>query len=98
MTPVNPFMSFGPELINSRRILLEVLGRLATQSDAITVLGAHAVWEQTKHVPFLPPMDSTHDADLGVSPKLLLAMPLISTAIQEAKLERADPSRPMFGD
>lgn len=94
LVAANPYMSFGPELLKSRAILLDVLRRLSAQADAVTVLGAHAVWEQTKHVSFLPPMDSTNDADLGISPKLLLDTPLVSVAMEEAGLELANPSRP----
>ena len=42
----------------------------------------------------LPSMDSTHDADLGVAPGLLLPMPLLGEVLDSAGLEPASPSRP----
>ncbi|MEO7022884.1 MAG: hypothetical protein ABI130_01440 [Leifsonia sp.] len=94
LVATNPYMTLGPEIVESRRLLLHVLELLADQSEALTVLGAHAVFEQTKTVIDLPSMDSTHDADLGVTPELLVPTPLIATVMDSAGLEPASPSRP----
>lgn len=90
----NPWMNFGPELRDSRQLLLDVLRLLEDQSDALTVLGAHAVYEQTKFVKDLPPMDSTADADLGVSPVLLVDTPRLDEVMSAAGLEPIHPDRP----
>jgi hypothetical protein len=87
-------MALGPELIASRSLLLRVLGLLEEQSAALTVLGAHAVFEQTKTIVDLPGMDSTHDADVGVTPELLLPAPLLEEVMDLAGLEPASPDRP----
>ncbi|MDN4639427.1 hypothetical protein QCD70_04140 [Agreia sp. PsM10] len=87
-------MSLTPELVSSRRVLVDVIERLEAQRDALVVLGAHAVWEVTKHDTDLPPMDPTHDADLGVIPQLLLHVPLLDQVMDAAGLEPADMSRP----
>lgn len=90
----NPYMTLGPELVQSRSLLLRVLRLLHEQSEALTVLGAHAVFEQTKHIVELPGMDSTHDADVGVAPELLLPKPLLDHVMDSAGLEPASQSRP----
>lgn len=94
LVAMNPYMTLGPEIVASRKLLLEVLYLLREQSDALTVLGAHAVFEQTKSVIDLPAMDSTNDADLGVVPELLLPVPLLNEVMDSAGLEPASPSRP----
>ena len=94
LVATNPYMTLGPEIVESRALLLRVLELLNDQSEALTVLGAHAVFEQTKTVIDLPSMDSTHDADLGVAPGLLLPMPLLDEVMDSARLEPASPSRP----
>ncbi len=94
LTTTNPYMTLGPELVASRNLLLRVLELLEEQSAALTVLGAHAVFEQTKTIIELPSMDSTHDADVGVTPELLAPTPLLDEMMDSAGLEPANPARP----
>ena len=84
LVATNHYMTLGSEIVESRGLLLHVLDLLSDQSEALTVLGAHAVFEQTKTVIDLPSMDSTHDADLGVAPGLLLPMPLLDEVMDSA--------------
>ncbi|MBP1325848.1 hypothetical protein JOF28_001080 [Leucobacter exalbidus] len=66
-----------PEIVTSRRALIDVIIGLSNHRDALTVLGDHAVIEVTQHIPALPPDDTTRDADLGVIPQLLGADPVL---------------------
>ncbi|TQO20669.1 hypothetical protein FB472_2314 [Rhodoglobus vestalii] len=94
LVATNSYMTLGPEILESRKLLLKVIGLLKKQSKALTVLGAHAVFEQTKTIVDLPSMDSTNDADLGVTPEFLLDLPLLSDIMDSAGLEPASNSRP----
>ena len=90
----NPYDRFEPELLRSRGLLLQVLKQLSGQTEAITVVGAHAVFERTRHLTKSPQMDSTHDADLSVIPELLVDVPLLAETLRDLELEPASPSRP----
>jgi hypothetical protein len=82
------------EIITSRRALINVIIGLADQSDALTVLGGHAVIEVTQGIPALPPDDTTRDGDLGVIPQLLSDTPNLSARMAELGYETARPERP----
>jgi hypothetical protein len=86
--------SFDPDIVRSRRALIDVLNALSEQKEALTVLGAHAVIEVTQNVPNLPPDDSTRDGDLGVAPALLSNEPLLTDALTALGYEPAHPDRP----
>lgn len=82
------------EIVTSRRALIDVIIGLADQSEALVVLGGHAVIEVTQGVPALPPDDTTRDGDLGVIPQLLSDDPNISARMIELGYEAAHPDRP----
>lgn len=83
-----------PEIVSSRRALIEVIIGLAEHGEALTVLGGHAVMEVTQHVPSLPPPDTTRDGDLGIFPQVLSSDPRISARMAELGYEEATPDRP----
>lgn len=83
-----------PEIITSRRALIDVIVGLSDHRDALTVLGGHAVIEVTQHVPALPPDDTTRDGDLGVIPQLLGADPVLEERMKELGYETARAERP----
>lgn len=83
-----------PELISSRRALITVLAGLAEHRGALTVLGGHAVIEVTRHLPGLPPADTTRDGDVGVIPQLLGDLPRLGERLTELGYEAARPERP----
>lgn len=83
-----------PEVVRSRRALIDVVGALQEHEAALTVLGAHAVIEMTQDTPGVPPDDSTRDGDLGVTPSLLLPTPKLAEVMTELGYERAYGERP----
>jgi hypothetical protein len=90
--PLRP--EYDPEVIRSRRALIDVIGALSEHTDALTVLGAHAVIEMTQGIPGTPPDDSTRDGDLGVTPYLLLPTPFLAQVMTDLGYERAYVQRP----
>ncbi|MFK4729484.1 hypothetical protein ROT00_07345 [Agromyces mediolanus] len=89
LTPIHSL-----DLIRSRGLLVDVLKELQPQRDALTVVGAHAVLERTKALePYLV-SDATRDADLGVTPELLSAEPLLGATLRDLGLEEASQVRP----
>ena len=82
------------EIVTSRRALIDVIIGLVDHREALTVLGGHAVIEVTRDVPALPPDDTTHDGDLGVTPELLGGDPKLSERMHELGYETARPERP----
>ncbi|UFS58452.1 hypothetical protein [Subtercola endophyticus] len=85
---------FGAELVQSRKLLLEVLTAFEGQKEALTVIGAHAVFERVKHMTGDLAMDSTRDADVAVLPQLVTAVPQVGEVMASLGLELASPSRP----
>lgn len=83
-----------PEIVTSRRALIDVITGLSEHREALTVLGGHAVMEVTQHVPSLPPDDTTRDGDLGVTPQLLGNDPILAARMAELGYETARPERP----
>lgn len=83
-----------PELVTSRRALIDVIIGLADHRDALTVLGGHAVIEVTQNIPALPPDDTTRDGDLGVIPRLLGDDPVLEERMKELGYEMVRPERP----
>lgn len=94
LTGGDPETGLEPEIIRSRRVLIDVLIGLEAHREALTVLGAHAVIEVTRDVPAIPPADSTRDADLGVIPELLAESPHLADRMTELGYETARPERP----
>ena len=82
------------EIVTSRRALMHVMIGHVGHREALTVLGGHAVIEVTRDVPALPPDDTTHDGDLGVTPELLGGDPKLSERMHELGYETARPPRP----
>ncbi|MDR1188326.1 MAG: hypothetical protein LBK95_12880 [Bifidobacteriaceae bacterium] len=82
------------EVVTSRRALIDVLIGLAEHREALTVLGGHAVIEVTQGIPALPPEDTTHDGDLGVTPELLGADPKLGERMAALGYETVRPERP----
>lgn len=73
--------AYSLDLIRSRALLVDVLTALEVQREALTVVGAHTVLERTKELePFLR-SDATRDADLWVTPGLLVETPLLSETL-----------------
>ncbi|WP_150307205.1 hypothetical protein [Planctomonas psychrotolerans] len=88
------YFAFGADVVRSRGILLDTLHALDAHKQSLTVVGAHAVYERTKHLTNEIEMDSTRDADIGVFPELLAASPLLGTIMDSLDLEPASPARP----
>jgi hypothetical protein len=82
------------EIVTSRRALIDVIIGLADQSEALTVLGGHAVIEVTQGISELPPDDTTRDGDLGVIPQLLGDAPRLDARMTELGYETARSDRP----
>lgn len=83
-----------PDIVRSRRNLIDVITALGPQREALTVLGAHAVIEVTQGIPNLPPDDATQDGDLGVTPALLVDEPLLSDVLSSLGYEAVQQARP----
>ncbi|MRX43255.1 hypothetical protein [Agromyces kandeliae] len=83
-----------PEIVTSRRALIEVIIGLSDHREALTVLGGHAVIEVTQHLPALPPDDTTRDGDLGIIPQLLGDDPILEQRMIELGYETARVERP----
>jgi hypothetical protein len=73
----------------ARRVLLNGLIALEAHREAITVVGAQAVYLRTERVPITAGA-YTSDGDLGLDPAQLVDEPLIQEALREAGFERLD--------
>jgi hypothetical protein len=67
----------------ARRVLLDGLDALRPHIDAITVIGAQAVYLRTPHAA-IASAAYTSDGDLGVEPTVLGDEPLIDEALKDA--------------
>ncbi len=76
----------------SRRAIINVVGVLAAHSEALTLVGAHAVLLRTMELD-LPKMP-TGDGDLGVTPGLVGDKPSIEALLAEAGYEHRTAARP----
>jgi hypothetical protein len=92
--PAPDYFAFSLDSIRSRGLLLDTLGQLVAHRESLTVVGAHAVFERTKHLTSEIEMDSTRDADIGVFPELLSSAPLLAEALDLMGLELASAARP----
>ena len=73
----------------ARRVLLDGLFALEAHLDALTVVGAQAVYLRTANVA-LRVAAFTSDGDLGVDPDLLADEPKLEEALQAAGFQRLD--------
>lgn len=80
------------DLILARRTLLTGLSALEPQIAALTLIGAQAVFEHTRHFEAIP-MTLTADGDTGVDPSLVSAEPRIEDLMVGAGF-RPHPDRP----
>src|SRR5688572_6737059 len=69
--------------VTARRVLLDALDALASQREALVIVGAQAVYLRTEHVNFSVAA-YTRDGDLGLNPKHLSEAPLIEEAMRDA--------------
>lgn len=85
-------MNLDALYIAARRTLLDVLGALAPHTDAVIVVGAHAVYLRTGDagIPIAP---FTTDADLALDPSVLARLPSLETLLEAAGFHR-DPRQP----
>lgn len=93
LIPGRTLEGISTELAASRRALLDALDALSTHRAGLTVVGAHAVYEHTRHRD-LGFDASTSDADLSVDPDLIANDPPIGSALQNAGFTEADRGRP----
>lgn len=78
----------------SRRLLIDTLKLLEPFTEALTIIGAHAVFSRVETaLPDLE-MSSTKDADVAVDPEFVAATPVIRELMQSGGLEPAMQHRP----
>jgi hypothetical protein len=78
------------ELIRSRSALLDALDALGRHTQAVIVIGAHAVYLRTGRAA-VAVAEFTRDSDLVLDPRILADEPLIEAAMAEAGF-RPDPA------
>ncbi len=76
-------MTYSPETILARRVLLDALEALAMQSRAVVLVGAQAVYLRTG-TEDVPIATNTVDADLAIQPALLVDEPRLEAAMLAA--------------
>lgn len=74
--------------IVSRRVLLDVLDALAAHLDAVTIIGAQAVYLRSPEVGFSATASYTRDADLSLDTTSLGDDPRLEDAMMSAKFAR----------
>ena len=74
----------------ARRVLLDALVALHDQADAITIVGAQAIYLRSVEVE-LSVASYTSDADLGLDPQRLAESPLLEQAMTAAGFVRGNP-------
>ena len=81
-------------VLSSRRLLIDTISALAAFSDAITVVGAHAVhiWAQDVLGPV--DMQATRDADVAVNPVFVAPDPKLLDIMARIGVTPAVPDRP----
>lgn len=72
----------------ARRVLLDALEALRSQADAVTIVGAQAVYLRSPEVPFSAVASFTSDADLSLDPQRLGDAPLLEQAMTDAGFVR----------
>lgn len=93
-------MSKSPEDVDpaelnivARKVLLDGLTALSDQLDAVTVVGAQAVYLRTQGAQ-IATAAYTSDGDLGLDPALLNSEPLIQQRLRQAGFELLDKNQP----
>jgi len=79
--------------IVARKVLLDGLTALSDHLDAVTVVGAQAVYLRTQDARIVTAA-YTSDGDLGLDPTLLSSEPLIQQCLREAGFELLDKDQP----
>lgn len=73
----------------ARQVLLDALLALRDQADALTIVGAQAIYLRSPNVGFSAAASYTSDADLNIDPHLLSDVPLLERAMTGAGFVRA---------
>lgn len=73
----------------ARRVLLDALVALRDQSEALTIVGAQAVYLRSPEVRFSAAASYTSDADLSIDPRRLADAPLLQDAMLGAGFVRS---------
>jgi len=81
---------YDPEYVAARRTLLDALGALGGQRQALVLVGAQAIYHHTG-AGTLAVAEYTTDADIAVDPRLLLPLPGLADAMERAGFFLADP-------
>lgn len=81
------YAEISPSLLNSRPTLCKALDALSEQGDAITIVGAHAVHEQTLELDV--ESTATEDGDAAVTPELVKDLPRIDQQMKAAGFRTA---------
>jgi hypothetical protein len=78
-----PETSIPREYVTARRVLLDCLGLLSTQSEALVLVGAQAIYLQTPVLDVGLPA-STTDGDIAIDPDLLFENPDLAKILESA--------------
>ena len=81
------------EMVIARNVMLDALDALGDHRAALTIIGAQAVYEQTKSLVGRPNV-ATKDADVCVDPSLLASGPLLADAMTMAGFSLSTSDRP----
>jgi hypothetical protein len=81
------------EMVIARNVMLDALHALVDHRAALTIIGAQAVYEQTKSLVGRPNV-ATKDADVCVDPSLLATGPLLADAMTMAGFSLSTNDRP----
>jgi hypothetical protein len=81
------------EMVVARNVMLDALDALRDHREALTIIGAQAVYEQTKSLVGRP-MVATKDADVCIDPSLLATGPLLADAMTTAGFSLSTTDRP----
>ena len=79
-------------LVRSRDVLLKALMALRGHNEALTIVGAQAVYEHTKRFTDVP-FTMTNDGDISVDPSMIMSEPRIAELFLEIGF-RQSPDRP----
>ncbi len=78
----------APEYVLARAVLLDALGALGSQRDAVVLVGAQAVYMRTGDAGITTVAPYTTDADLALEPGKLADSPLIETLMGDADFQQ----------
>jgi hypothetical protein len=91
MEPIQEPLDF--EMVIARNVMLDALDALVDHRSALTIIGAQAVYEQTKSLVGRPTVATKH-ADVCVDPSLLATGPLLADAMTKAGFSLSMSDRP----